>query len=165
VQQVLAGYSPRRDLHPAGSARSSYSPAPGAGYYDASPRYDTSHLGVSSGWGLQKSNSSSACHRDYSTLPSRIRAPVTDAYRYSPSPSRDDTSLESCTSALRRRRQASDKYVLEDPAGGLGSRFQRRRNRPRDGGGQPTVPPRTRQRPFFSDAAGSGLPLWTRCHR
>ena len=45
-----------------------------AAYYE-SPRYDTSHLGVT-GWGLQKSNSSSACHQGYHTMPSRIRAPA-----------------------------------------------------------------------------------------
>ncbi|XP_037079756.1 uncharacterized protein LOC119100747 [Pollicipes pollicipes] len=142
VQQVLGGYSPRRELHaPAGAQRSSYSPAPSGAYYD-SPRYD-SHLGVSN-WGLQKSSSSSACHQGYHTMPSRIRPPVTDSYRYQ-SPSRDDTSLDGCTPALRRRRQGADKYVADDAQ--LGSRFQRRRNRPRDAVSvQPAVPPRTRQR-------------------
>ena len=66
-----------------------------------------------------------------------------DLYRY-PSPSRDDTSLDGCTPALRRRRQGADKYVTEEP---LGLRFQRRRSRPRDTTPvQPSAPPRSRQR-------------------
>ncbi|KAF0310735.1 Tau-tubulin kinase Asator [Amphibalanus amphitrite] len=158
VQPSLSGYSPRRELHPsttAGLTRTSYSPS--SSYYD-SPRYEPSRLAVS-GWGLQKSSSSSACHQGYHTMPSRIRPPSTDLYRY-PSPSRDDTSLDGCTPALRRRRQGTDKYVSEEP---LGLRFQRRRSRPRDTTPvQPAVPPRSRQsgsggRPRPSDGHSSGV--------
>ena len=82
------------------------------------------------------------CRRNAHRGAARLSVP-SDLYRY-PSPSRDDTSLDGCTPALRRRRQGADKYVTEEP---LALRFQRRRSRARDTTPvQPAAPPRSRQR-------------------